>query len=1046
MRKNHKLFWACLFFAFLFASSNCLADESDLFFGAADPDVVMILDLSGSMNGLLALPDSDDLVYSATGCSDPGPFYTSSGTGHTVSCKIEKVPAPGPFYGLDTDTKCLGPYYRTTGSGHSKDCARLAIAKRAIFGFLDADGSKTIDAKDDTTLGLRLGYMRFYSCVYNTTPALGGEDGQNYSTGCNTVIKTIPTTAADVWAKVNAESAGGKTPLAYAINEARAYLDYNKSLDPAKSCRKKFILLVTDGWDTMSCGFSGGTDLTPLYKNRKSFVAAAKAANDAGYPVYVVGFGEDLSQVDKNTLNWAAYYGGTNNGTLTDDSGNTSAITPSANPCTEPSTNDPGSALLSGYAFVTSGADQLGQALKTAFSNIQQAKYSFSLASVASSRTEDENYIYAASFQPVSNDSFWKGYLKKYQINTNGSNGNMIWEMGSVLQAKTVTSRNIYTLCDDLIGTSMIRFETTYVKPQYLGLASTDTATRDKIVGFFRGDTAYNKEGWKLGDAYHSNPLTIGTPSIYFNDNRDSQNAFDQFRTNHQRTSENGKRLVVLGANDGQFHAFKTKNLEPDEVWSFIPPNLLPKLKLITHSDHPTTLVHQYYVDGPVSGADVWLGTGDGTKKMPNDWHTMVIVGEGRGPRDDANIPTYLWSSSPYCASDFNKKYTSQYPYYCGYYAFDFTDTTSTQPTLRWASIKVTSEEHGKHLDEPWSKMAIGRVKINGNEKWVGFIGGGYSLHGKYEDDDDFTAYKRAKGFFVIDLSDGSILWAYTTNIDNSIPAPPAIVDKDNDGFVDTAYIADLGGNIWKFNFCNFETTTCDPNQWNGSLFFDASGIDGTHPVFTSVTAAKDTVGNLWVFFGTGNKINPAGIDYEDYFFAVKDQNPTYAYTKDDLEYIGSKTAYSDQGSQNHGWYIDLPGTGEKMLADPTVFGGVVFFTTFTPSQDTNPCAKSGTGTLYAMAMEPVVINGKYYQPGKGLFSETGQRSMTLGLGIPSAPVLSQKPKSGATDVFVTVSGGGGKDAEIRTSSEYQASPLTQLLNMNQPSANIVHWRDRRIR
>ena len=41
------------------------------------------------------------------------------------------------------------------------------------------------------------------------------------------------------------------------------------------------------------------------------------------------------------------------------------------------------------------------------------------------------------------------------------------------------------------------------------------------------------------------------------------------------------------GSNDGQFHAFRTG--EPGagggaEIWSFIPPNFLPKLKLIAHS------------------------------------------------------------------------------------------------------------------------------------------------------------------------------------------------------------------------------------------------------------------------------------------------------------------------------------------------------------------------------------------------------------------------------------------------------------------------------
>ena len=90
--------------------------------------------------------------------------------------------------------------------------------------------------------------------------------------------------------------------------------------------------------------------------------------------------------------------------------------------------------------------------------------------------------------------------------------------------------------------------------------------------------------------------------------------------------------------------------------------------------------------------------------------------------------------------------------------------------------------------------MAIGKVIIGGNEKWVGFIGGGYDNSGDSN---------RGKGFFVVDLTSGNILWSFTRggsttsttsmSMTYSIPGSAAIVDTDNDGFVDTAYIGDLG-------------------------------------------------------------------------------------------------------------------------------------------------------------------------------------------------------------------------------------------------------------
>ncbi len=196
-----------------------------------------------------------------------------------------------------------------------------------------------------------------------------------------------------------------------------------------------------------------------------------------------------------------------------------------------------------------------------------------------------------------------------------------------------------------------------------------------------------SKDSWKLGDTFRSNPVTVGTPSLYFKDARDGAGAFAAFRNNNVRSSANGKRIIVAGSNDGQLHAFRTDNVPPSsgnggkEVWSFIPPNVLNKLKDIAHKSHPTGLTHQYYVDGPISVADVWVGTGDGTAKSSNDWKTFLIFGEGRGGTSN------LWSSSSSCDTDFRNVYSATYSNYCGYYALDITNTYS--PGLQVADRAV---------------------------------------------------------------------------------------------------------------------------------------------------------------------------------------------------------------------------------------------------------------------------------------------------------------------------------------------------------------------
>ena len=157
-------------------------------------------------------------------------------------------------------------------------------------------------------------------------------------------------------------------------------------------------------------------------------------------------------------------------------------------------------------------------------------------------------------------------------------------------------------------------------------------------------------------------------------------------------------------------------------------------------------------------------------------------------------------------------------------------------------------------MGAPWSKMMVGRVLDGGNEKWVGFIGGGAYAPG---------AAESGKGFFVVDLATGNVLWSYTkadnANLDFPMPAPPAIVDTDNDGFIDTVYLGDIGGHMWRFKFClKADGDSCGTSNWTGGRLFEvtASSRQPTD-LYTSAAVAKDRNGNLWVYWGTGDKLDP---------------------------------------------------------------------------------------------------------------------------------------------------------------------------------------------
>lgn len=1028
---------ACPFLAL----GQSVPEDEEALFSTVAPDALLLFDNSGSMNWT---PTGETMyINSAYLCTSQVAYYADSGTGHTKACTIDTGSVP-----KYSNSACSGPFYRTASEGNNTDCSRLAIAKRAIFGILDDNQSGKINSQDESSLGIRFGYMRFYDCGSNETG--------DYSSGCNKLIRAISTSSgtgtkySQIFCgsttectitstgsnSVNSAAASGGTPLAGAQQEAKSYLDYHKSRDDAASCRQKFVILITDGSDTFACSGNGSEDQTDQYKRRRETVARAKALADAGYKVFVIGFGAAMPHFLRNTLNWAAYYGGTDN-PLVANSGDTTAYSPSSWSSCQTSTTDhhniggdgdhyyatsgdPGEIELTGYAFLASNPAELNAALGQAINIIREAIYSFSQVSVQSTRTQDENFLYEGSFQPVNADPFWLGHLKKFNINADGTVGSVVWDSGTILQGIDANSRNIKTC---LNNSALVDFSVLNISNYESSTGTTILGSSvNSAVGFLRGEVAWNDENWKLGDVFRSTPITIGSPSVFYYDTLDSNNAFGTFRTTYIRSSALGNRVILAGANDGQMHAFLTSS--GTETWSFVPPNLISKLKLIAHVG-ATSLSHAYFVDGPVTVADVWWPSSDSyTNKAYTSWKTIMAFGEGRGAHD------YLWSTRADCTSGFSSTYgSSTYSHYCGYYALNVTN--STTPTYLWRINPAGSTStDGPYLGDPWGKMMIGKVwDIDGVgnrvEKWVGFIGGGYS---GADCRGGGTCDERGKGFFVIDLATGNVIWRYTHANNSamlfSMPANPAIVDTDNDGFVDTVYVGDLGGNMWRFKLCHGSDLTCNHNSWTGSLLFDSSsGV--IRPIFTSAAVARDVYWNLWVYWGTGDKTDPTASNAQEKITAVKDNDRTTTYAINDLDNITNGT-YADSPTKK-GWYINLSGSGEKVLAEPTVFGGVVYFTTYTPASGNDPCSQAGAGTLY----------GLNYMTGAGIFA-SNSRTMSLGTGIPSAPIISMKPGNAASaDLYVTQSGGSG------TGASTQRAPFEPPGVANR--ANMLYWRDKRV-
>jgi Tfp pilus tip-associated adhesin PilY1 len=271
-------------------------------------------------------------------------------------------------------------------------------------------------------------------------------------------------------------------------------------------------------------------------------------------------------------------------------------------------------------------------------------------------------------------------------------------------------------------------------------------------------------------------------------------------------------------------------------------------------------------------------------------------------------------------------------------------------------------------MGNTWSRPEIGWVRISGVEKFVAFVGGGYS-----------TTDDVGNTFYVIDIQDGSILRKFTVGASsNKVPAGATAFDGDLDGRVNGVYFGDINGVLWKIKIDGEE----DISKWQLINLYTPST---NTPVFYPPAVTKNNQGKILVYYGQGNELNIFNIDNNS-FFEIWDK--------------------ADSGVKN--WEESL-GAGEKVLAAPALANNVVYFTTWKYTGDKTDCG-AGMGRLYgltstrlgmagdlgALLLDPITGNpltdkdGKPLEMGKGkkYFDITDPKYYPEHMGIPSSPVV----------------------------------------------------------
>ena len=706
--------------------------------------------------------------------------------------------------------------------------------------------------------------------------------------------------------------ADGGTPIGGTVYWVRRYLlQYVIPYDPAIDCRRYFVLLLTDGEET---GYPYHNSHSPWHEiERLRHVVYNRDTIDI--MTFVVGVGITGSK----QLQEFAEIGGT------------------------------------GHYYPATNPEEMAQALSEIFHLILENSVSFSAPEIPAIVTQYQNKLYLPTFIP-SIQPIWKGRLKCYQLDQNGTlpidpvTGkpavDPIWDAGEMLKSKRSRDRDIYTA----VNGNMVPFRKGYVPASVLDVPEDSV---DYLIKYVRGENPYH---WKLGDIFHSEPVVIGSPSEFFNDQ-----GYREFRNQNRYRH----RVVVVGSNDGMFHAFDAGFYDQyadsftagtgDELWAFIPPDLLPKLK-------KTLVWHQYMVDGTPSVSDIWVPSRYGDNiKDPDEWHTILIFGERQGGR-----------------------------YYT---ALDVTNTIS--PAYLWS---FTDDEMG----QTWSKPAIGRVQISQpgiqGETWIAAFGGGTY-------DSTMSDAPKGRGFYIVNAYTGNLIWKITymdgkTNseyMDSPIPGNPRWVDYDSDGYIDYFYVGDLRGRLWRI-----DVTSLDPSEWTATPIFISQE---TQPIYTAPSVTIDPNKNLWIYFGSGNRAEPMDTTQSGVFYAVKDFGQTSPLTESDL----ADVTFGGHATSN-GWYYRL-GTGgkngEKLVSGPDVFAGKVYFTTYQPIISDNPCGVAGDARLYSFNY---ITGHRYY-------------TELIGKGMPTKPQISVSQSTGVPVLIATTSTG-----QVITKQLGEPLPLSRLI------------------
>jgi len=1036
--KRHIHMTVAILLVILVSAATTRADDTEIYGVVSNssipPNVLIIFDTSGSMatEDVPGEPYASTTTYSGSYSTDA--VYQRVWDGHkyvwnlftnsinNIACDAIKTDLLSAGYAVGkirtTNFTCggttqrrlrLGNYMNYDASGIGLPQSRISVAQQVL--------TDLIDQTDD----VRFGMMVFNRNDSDSTS--GGRVVAECGTDKATLINRIASASPDGW-----------TPLAETLAEAGLYFAgkpswFNSGVtytSPMQQrCQKNYIILMTDGEPTLDrhhklydtayingdlIGDQDGDHSSPCsgFTTREYWYR-----DEDGNCQYYDSDGSDyLDDVAKyiysNDCN-----PNLGEGTSFDKQ---NVITYTIGFRVENQLLYRTAANGGGEYFTAANYSALSEAFKQIMAAIVERNSCFVAPVVPVSRmnrTYAGNKIYLGFFKPQQ-DGRWFGNVKRYKLDNDGtirdqSNKVAIGSSGLILEdarswwtsiaddGPAVEKGGAAERLDILIDTGGTRNVYTYTGTSPIltdssnAFAYSNSAVTNGMLGVTtdpeRAALFTNVLKGQFGDVIHSEPSVV-----YYSAGLDGL----------PDTADDDVKIFV-GANDGMLHCID--DVTGNEKWAFIPPDQVGRLKKLTDADH------DYFVDGSPT---VYYGASQ----------KILIIGSRRGGESytaiditNYNAPRYLYTIGPNILGSGNEPLGQSW-------------SRPEKATIATSST-VTSDGYG--------------VNIAVTTENVLLFGGGYDTN--QDQAPPSASDTEGRAVFAVNLTTGALM----NHPKFSYGAPAGLgmthsvvdvagFDHDGDGIVSRIYCGDMGGNLFALRddvVQEFEVgsktikKSVVDGTWSGVKLFNASADNVQRKIFYAPDAVAETyppgTQGEYIYFGTGDREDPGNTTVVNRIYAVKnDWTATSPLTEsdlvdvtDDLIQLGTEEQKEQVRSElntQKGWFIRLQNTGEKVVASPRVYGGVVYFTTYTPGQgevSADPCEAStanGAARLYAVdfktgaAVHNFSTTTETDPNGNPVALGKNDRSTVIGTAIPSAPVIAIL--KGGAYLFIGVEGG----------------------------------------